>query len=102
MLKTFVVDIDGTLVFSESKTCGTCGKRASLPKSIDKEEVERVNRMYFQGHTIIVFTSRSWNLYFETVELLKKIGVRYHELVMGKPQGIIIDKDSRRSLRDFE
>jgi hypothetical protein len=98
---TFVIDIDNTLIISKKNKCDSCGRMKYYLETVDEKEIERVNKFYFQGHTIIMYTGRGWDIYSETIAMLNKIGVHYHELVMGKPQGIYIDKDARKSLEEF-
>jgi hydroxymethylpyrimidine pyrophosphatase-like HAD family hydrolase len=98
---TFVVDIDDTLLVSEKIECDKCGRMKYLnPKPI-KEEIKASNKLYDLGHIIILYTGRNWDCYNLTVEQLKECGIKYHELVMGKPQGKLIDKDAKTSLKEF-
>lgn len=60
------------------------------------EMVERVNKLYYEGHTIIIYTARGmhtlngdvkeiYNRLFDlTTNHLIEWGVKYHLLVMGK------------------
>jgi hypothetical protein len=79
---TFFVDIDGTLVkyrkFNELAT--------STLTPIE-DVVEYVNSNYDLGSVIIITTARPESYRDYTVEELKKIGVRYHQLVMDCGRG---------------
>jgi len=79
---TFFVDIDGTLVkyrkFSELAT-------STLTPIQDV--VEYVNSNYDLGSVIIITTARPESYRDYTVEELKRIGVRYHQLVMDCGRG---------------
>ena len=39
------------------------------------------------GHTIIIYSARTWVEYEMTVDWLNRHGVKYHQLFMGKPVG---------------
>lgn len=96
---TFIVDIDDTLFISSKK---------ETPNGIEykvmecRGEITKVNMAYEQGHTIIIYTGRNWDQYKKTVAQLKKYGIMYHELVMGKPQGVYIDvTQCGKSIEEF-
>jgi hydroxymethylpyrimidine pyrophosphatase-like HAD family hydrolase len=86
---TYVFDIDGTIC---SKTDGDYTQAQPLP-----ERIEKVNRLYDEGHTVILLTARgmgrsnnSVNFAYEsfydlTHSQLKEWGVKFHELFLGKP-----------------
>ena len=92
---TFVIDIDGTLIRSVKE-----GDEYKVIY-IDTEEINAVNRLYAQGHEIILWTGRRWELHALTVKQMKNYGVKYHALVMGKPIGVYIDKDAHTTAMDF-
>ncbi len=75
-----VIDVDGTIC-TEEKTYSR-----SMAKVI-KDAVESVNNLYDDGHTIILYSARSWQEYEMTEDWLKRHNFRYHQLVMGKPIG---------------
>lgn len=101
MNKTFVIDIDDTLLFAEKVQCGNCGRCFYCDKEKDQKEIDRVNYLYEAGHTIILWTGRNWDYYQQTKIQLENHNIKYHELIMGKPQGIYIDKDAKTSLKEF-
>jgi hydroxymethylpyrimidine pyrophosphatase-like HAD family hydrolase len=72
------VDLDGTLCeegerWWEYDSC--------IPK---KENIKRLNKEFFPGNHIIIYTSRLHEEEQRTRKWLKKWGVNYHQLVMGK------------------
>ena len=93
----YFVDIDGTVC---SDTKGNYSKCVPLRDKIDK-----VNRLYEEGHTIVYWTARGMTrakgnvhkayelCYDVTRDQLKKWGAKYHELRMGKPYYDIFFED---------
>ena len=86
----YVFDLDGTLF--------------DLPPGNDYEKAEPieamialVNMLYEQGHTIKIFTARGSSSGIDHTKLtkqqLKKFGVQYHELIMGKPSAHVFVDD---------
>jgi len=53
-----------------------------------QHRIDRLNRLYDQGHTIILMTARGMSSGKEYTDLTKKqldqFGIKYHELIMGK------------------
>ena len=78
MGKIYVIDLDKTLVEGDSYTACT-----AIPGRVDK-----INALYDQGHTIIIYTARGAttgiNWFKDTYRLLESIGLRFTELRMGK------------------
>lgn len=91
--RRLVVDLDGTLC---EQTAGGPAYAAAKPI---KEVIEKVNRMYDEGWHVTIHTARGmrtynghvgrvkWHLEPMTRAWLQVNGVRYHELIMGKPAG---------------
>ncbi|WP_428079429.1 phosphoheptose isomerase [Candidatus Pelagibacter sp.] len=62
-----------------------------------KKTISFINRIYNNGHTVKIFTARGMTTYKEnisvvkkkyknfTIKQLKKWGVKYHKLYLGKP-----------------
>lgn len=88
---TYIVDLDGTLVESDFISGHYYNHRPI------QSEIDLLNELYFQN-TIIIHTSRPWIEYDITIQHLNRFGIRYHQLVMGKPLGVIIDKDAKTTL----
>lgn len=94
--KTYCFDIDGTIC-----TDGVEYKDAKpFPKVVD-----RINKLYDKGNTIIVSTSRgsrSGKDWFEfTEKQLNEWGIKYHELQVGKkpPAHIFVDDRSTTKMK---
>ena len=75
-----IIDMDGTIC-TEERTYSR-----SMAKPLDKA-VESIKELYDEGHTIIIYSARSWMEYEMTVDWLFKHGVKYHQLMLGKPVG---------------
>lgn len=54
-----------------------------------KENIEKINKLYDSGHTIVYWTARGTRTglmwYQTTAQQLKEWGCKHHELRMGKP-----------------
>lgn len=98
--QTFVIDIDDTLLlYPKNRPYSEIWKRY-VDAVADHEEIDLTNELYRKGHVIILHTGRNWDKYDITVKQLAEFNINYHQLVMGKPQGIYIDKDSRKTLKE--
>lgn len=75
-----VIDMDGTIC-SEERQFSRC---LAKPKP---GAVETINALFEAGHTIIIYSARTWVEYEMTVDWLKRYGVKYTQLFMGKPIG---------------
>ena len=86
---TYVFDIDGTIC---TKTDGDYAQAQPIT-----DRIQKINRLYNDGHKIIFLTARgmgrsnnSVNYAYEsfydlTHSQLKEWGVKFHELFLGKP-----------------
>lgn len=75
-----ILDLDGTICTEE--------KMFSRSLAVPKEgAIKNINKLFDEGHTIIIFTARNWMEYEMTSSWLKKNNVKYHQLIMGKPIG---------------
>ena len=97
-MKTFVIDIDGTICVN---TFGEYEKAKPI-----KERIDYINELYKKGNHIKFFTARGsgtgidWR---ETTEnQLKEWGVKYHELILGKPEGDIFLDDKAFNVLNWE
>lgn len=97
---TIVIDIDDTLIRSKRKECDACGRMVYHDSRPINEEINTLNKLYDAGHIIILHTGRNWDCYNVTKKQLRKHNIKYHELVMGKPQGVYVDKDAITTLKD--
>ena len=98
---TFVIDIDDTIIKVGKINCEKCGRVNYETSKPFVGEIDRINRLYQSGNIIMLWTSRGWDYYEKTKEQLTVLGVQYHELIMGRPQGVFIDKDSFRNIEDY-
>jgi hypothetical protein len=87
-----MVDIDDTLLIAEKDRCQACGSVVYKNVKPIQNEIDLLNQLYDAGNIIILFTGRNWNKYEITKKQLQEFGIKHHELVMGKPQGIYIDR----------
>ena len=71
------IDLDGVLAKPTSSD-----KYESATPII--ENIEKVNKLFDQGHRIVIHTARGWFQYDLTERWLKKNNVKYSQLVMGK------------------
>lgn len=85
--------MDGTIC-SEEKTYSRC---LATPK---ENAIETINALYEAGHTIIIYSARTWVEYEMTVHWLQKNRVRYHQLFMGKPVGDVWIDDRALPFKD--
>lgn len=88
-MKTFVIDIDGTIC---SDSGGEYEKAVPINSRIDS-----VNKLYDEGNQIIFFTARGMGSSGNDIEAakekwfdftknqLEEWGVKYHSLFLGKP-----------------
>ncbi len=75
-----IIDLDGTI----------CREMRQFSRCLAEpwpNAVETVNKLYDAGNTIIIYSARTWVEYEMTVDWLKRHGVKYHQLFMGKPIG---------------
>jgi hypothetical protein len=94
---TYCFDIDGTLC---TNTWGEYEKAEPMP-----DMIRQVNALYDGGNKIILFTARGTTTGMDwratTEEQLKKWGVRYQELLFGKPQADLYIDDRGMSLEEW-
>lgn len=68
----------------------------------DEETIEKVmNQVYKQGHVLIIWTARPWNVAEETVAWLRKHSVRFHGLQMEKGSADVYIDDKALNVEDF-
>lgn len=97
--KNIYVDIDGTL-------CSITDSNYQIAKPFF-DAIDKVNKLYDQGHNIIIYTARymgrtgnnekeAYKLGYElTLSQLKSWDLKFHKLKMGKPSyDILIDDKS--------
>jgi len=64
------------------------------------ENIDKINKLFDQGHRIIIHTARGWFLYDMTEKWLKKNNVKYSQLVMGKVYAHYYVDDLGRTLEE--
>lgn len=92
------IDIDDTI-------CTTVDK-SDYNKSIPIiENIEKANILYNQGHTIIYWTARGTQTGVDwkdiTIDQFKKWGVKYHNLIFGKPYYDVFIDDKNINALNF-
>ena len=111
MSKRYCVDIDGTIC---SPTVGRDYHKAEPWQ----DRIKVLNKLYDEGHYIIYFTARAMGrfanlphsvasvkakevLYDLTKQQLEEWGVKYNELIMGKPHADFFIDDKGVKDEDF-
>lgn len=73
--------------------------------SVYDKVVERINKLYDDGHTIVLWTARGTVTKIDWSELttqqLKEAGVKYHELRFGKPDFDVFIDDKAFNAADW-
>jgi uncharacterized HAD superfamily protein len=82
-VKNYLIDIDGTIT-DDIPNEEPWRMETSLPYD---GSVEMVNSWFNEGHIITFFTSRVEEHRDITETWLKKMGYKYHGLLMNKPRG---------------
>lgn len=95
----------GTLIFDIDGTICTQEKNYSQAKPIQKI-INKLNKKYDEGYKIILFTARGTETGIDwsetTINQLKNWGVKYHDLLFGKPAGLKYIDDKGVSAYQWE
>jgi len=108
----YCFDIDGTIC--TPGTCKSCQYEGATPK---KDRIEKINKLYDEGHYIIYMTARAMgrNKDLPNAEAAKKAeevlkpltkmqldiwGCKYHELIFGKPHADLFIDD--KGINDYD
>ena len=75
-----IIDLDGTICTEEKQFSRALAQ--PMPGAI-----EALNVLRDKGHTIIIYSARTWAEYEVTVDWLRKNRIAYDQLILGKPQG---------------
>ena len=75
-----IIDLDGTICTEEK----TYSRSLAIVKKRAKEAIQK---LFDEGNTIIIYSSRSWMEYEMTFSWLKKNEIPFHQLILGKPIG---------------
>ena len=90
-------DIDDTI-------CKTKGQNYSESLPIHNR-IKNINKLYDEGNTIIFFTARGYVTKIDWRELtlnqLEEWNVKYHELILGKPNADVYVDDKAINDLDF-
>jgi len=109
----YCFDIDGTIC--TPGTCKSCQYEGATP---NKDRIEKINKLYDEGHYIIYMTARAMGrnkdlpnaeATIKAEEVLKPLtklqldiwGCKYHELIMGKPHADFFIDDKGIKDEDF-
>ncbi len=77
-----IIDLDGTICTEEK----TYSRSMARPKA---GAVFSINKLYDEGHTILIYSARTWMEYEMTMDWLTKNGIKFNQLILGKPVGDI-------------
>ena len=100
----FCIDLDGVISKKLKWSIGDSYLRLKemlLAIEPNLEAIEKVNKLYDDGHIILIHTARLWHDFEATTEWLKKHKVKYHTLIMAKPLADYYIDDRNLSLEDF-
>ena len=82
MRKIFLIDIDGCICeHVDNEHLDRMRTAHPYPDSIQK-----INEWFDEGHYICFFTARTETHRDATIDWLKENGVKYHQLILGKPR----------------
>ncbi len=79
----FMIDLDGT-VWEDIPNEEAADRTKDA--EVYKGAVDWINKRYEEGNLICFFTARWEKLRQVTADKLKDTGVKYHQLIMGKPR----------------
>lgn len=88
-----IIDMDGTICTEER----TYSRSLAKP---NKDAIDSVNQLYDEGHTILIYTARTWMEFEMTSHWLKQNEIKYHQLLMGKPIGDVWIDDRALPFKD--
>lgn len=106
-MSTYIFDLDDTLCYRHNTTDDYFD---SIPYV---ERIKEVNELYDNGHTVKVYTARRMTkdsadvhlIYFKMFEKVKKqlddFGLKYHQLILGKPSYDIWVDDKAINDKEF-
>jgi len=81
--KIFIIDIDGTVcedVLNEEGTARMANAKPYLAV------IDQIGRWFDEGHLVCFFTARTIDHKDVTEQWLKQNGVKYHQIIYGKPR----------------
>ena len=93
----FFVDIDDTICYTNDSDYENAVPRL--------DRIETINKLYEKGNTIVYWTARGTvtgvNWKDKTEDQLKKWGVKYHEVRVGKPYYDLFICDKAINVKDW-
>lgn len=101
----YCFDLDNTICYTRGNDYDS-----SLP---NKEFIDKINFLYETGHIIKIFTARGmtsykgdvslvyFNLFSKTRSQLESWGVKYHQLILGKPSFDFFIDDKNLTIVEF-
>jgi hypothetical protein len=96
-IKTYCFDLDGVIC-----TAPPADYTESLPH---KWIIQKINNLYKDGHAIKIYTARGSTTGIDwralTERQLSEWGLRYHELIMGKPEADVFVDDKAVNIKDW-
>lgn len=93
------VDIDGTLCdYMDWDDAGEPVLESVFPRA---DVVDRVNELFDEGETIVIWTARVEGERAATEQQLRSFGVHYDRLEMGKPVFDLMIDDRARHPKDW-
>ena len=103
-MKVIYVDIDETICRREKSTDFGVVHDYKKAKPI-KENIEKINKLYDEGHTIVYWTARGSRKQIDWTELtsqqLCEWGAKYHELKVDKPFYDLFIEDKSLRIEDL-
>ncbi len=95
---TWAFDMDNTICETEGNDY-----EHAIPRYLT---IWKINKLYESGRHVIIYTGRGTvskiDCRYLTEKQLKEWGVKYHELIMGKPHYDIFIDDKSYNVKDFE
>lgn len=88
-----IIDLDGTICTEEKQFSRALAR--PLPGAIDA-----IRHLKEKGHTVIIYSARTWAEYELTIDWLQRNNIIYDQLILGKPQGDFWIDD--RAIRHFD
>ena len=113
MSKIYAFDLDETLCIRK-KGVENLGPKKYLYCLPIQDMIEKVNKLYDAGNTIIIYTARGMSqfngdihkvyseLYDVTKKSLEEWGIKYHTLIMGKPHYDYLIDDKAININEFK
>lgn len=93
------IDIDETI-------CDNVRSRNYADAAPKKENIEKANKLYDEGHRIVYWTARGTvtGIDWEDVtrDQFERWGVKYHELKFGKPAYDLFIDDKNMNVKDWK